>query len=162
MISYKGKLSVVVAIPVLGQLIGTFNLPALLGEVEALYQVAFTFIPPSAVGIANILAVIGAAITAGLHPPAVNIQADLFAKWGLLKAKYELLLNITNLLAQGSVRVYEYEGAAGTFGSELGATLSGADEGGGIAPTQTTFAVLLVAEGGSAGETTLKILRSGA
>lgn len=161
MISYKGKLSVLVAIPVLGQLIGTFNLPALLGELEAVYQMAVTFVPPSAFGIGQIVATILGILQAGLQPPALSLQADLFAKWGLLKAKYELVLTITSLVAQGSVRVYEYDGAAGTFGSELSATLGGADVDGGIAPTQQTFSLLLVAEGGSAGETTLRVLRSG-
>ena len=161
MISYKGKVGVLVALPIFGQILGTIDLGALAGEVAALLAATVTFTPPSVFGIASVVAAITTALGAGFQPPAFDFKGNLLIKLGLLKAKYELLLNIATLVAQGSVRVYEYEGAAGTFGSELGATLSGADEGGGIAPTQSTFAVLLVAEGGSAGETTLKLLRSG-
>jgi hypothetical protein len=161
MISYKGKLGVLVALPIFGQILGALDLSALAGEVAALAAATVTFTPPSVFGIVSVIAAITTALNAGFQPPAFDFKGNLLIKLGLLKAKYELLLKISTLLAQGSVRLYEYDGAAGTFGAELGATLSGADVDGGIAPTQSTFAVLLVAEGGSAGETTLKLLRSG-
>lgn len=162
MITYQGKLSVTAALPIFVQLLGVLDLAGLGAEVAALLAATVVFTPPSIFGIAAVVAAIGAAISAGFQPPAFDFKGNLLIKYGLLKAKYELLLNITNLLAQGSFRVYEYEGAAGSFGSELTTTLAGPDVDGGITPTQTTFAVLLVAEGGSAGETTLKVLRSGA
>lgn len=161
MISYKGKLGLTVAFPLLLQLLGAIDLAGLQAEVAALLQATVTFTPPSIVGILGVVAAIGAALQAGFQPPAVDFKANLLLKLGLLKARLELLLKIRDVLLGGSVRVYEYEGPASAFGSELGATLAGPDVDGGITPSQQTFAVLLVAEGGSSGETTLKILRKG-
>lgn len=161
MISYKGKLSIAQAIPIFAQVVATFDLPGLLGEIAALGSLVVTFTPPSVVGIGAILASIAAALQLGFTPPTFDLKGDLVIKLGLLQAKYDLYFKVANLLVSGSVRLYEYEGQAGTFGSELGATIAGPTVDGGIAPTQQTFAVLLVAEGGTAGETTLKALRGG-
>lgn len=162
MISYKGNLSITVAIPVFAQLLGALDIPGLQAEAAALLQATVTFTPPSLLGVAAVMAAISAAISAGFQPPAVDFKGLLLVKLGLLKARLELLLKIKDLLAGGSVRVYEYDGAAGDFGAELGATLAGPEASGGVAPARGTFAVVLLAEGGTAGETTLKILRSGA
>lgn len=161
MISYKGKLGLLAAFPVVGQLVAAIDIAGLQAEAAALLQASVTFTPPSLVGILAVVAAIGAAIQAGFQPPAVDFKANLLLKLGLLKVRLELLLKIADLLASGSVRLYEYEGAAGAFGTQLGATLAGPDVDGGVAPAQTTFAVVLLAEGGTAGETTLKTLRSG-
>jgi hypothetical protein len=161
MIAYKGKLGVVVALPIFGQLIATLDIPGLTAEVAALFQATVTFTPPSILGILSVVAALGAAIQAGFQPPAFNFQANLLVKYGLLKAKLELILKLTEAIVGGSLRVYEYDGVAGSFGSELATTLAGDDADGGVAPTQSTYAVVLLAEGGSAGETTLRILRSG-
>lgn len=161
MITYEGKKGFTVAFPVVAQLLASFDLGALAGEVAALLQLTVSFTPPSVLGILGVVAAIQAAIQAGFQPPAIDIKGDLVVRYGLLKAKLELLLKIKDVLLSGSFRLYEYDGQAGAFGSELGATLGGADVDGGIAPTQQTFALLLVAEGGSTGATTLKILRSG-
>jgi len=113
------------------------------------------------VGVLSIVAALGAAIQAGFQPPAFDFKANLLLKYGLLKARLELLLKIKDVVFGGSVRLYEYEGQAGTFGSDLGASIAGPAVDGGITPTQQTFAVVLLAEGGTAGETTLKALRGG-
>jgi hypothetical protein len=162
MISYKGNVSATVAIPILGQLLASFDLAGLGAEVAALAQVAFNFTPPTVVGIGAIAAAVTAAIAAGVQPAAIDFKADLIVKYGLLKAKFDLLVQLSGLLAQGSLRVYEYQGAAGSFGPELGATIASSDADGGLPSASGTFAVILLAEGGSAGEATLKILRSGA
>jgi hypothetical protein len=162
MITYQGKLGAMVAIPVFAQIFAAIDLTALAAEVAALLQASLVFTPPSVFGILGVVAAITAAINAGFQPPAFDFKANLLVKYGLLKAKLELLLQIQNILLSGSFRVYEYEGEAGTFGAELGATLAGADVDGGIAPGQSTYAVLLVAEGGTAGETTLRVIRHGA
>lgn len=161
MISYKGKLGVLVALPIFGQLIGAIDIAGLTGEVAALLSASVTFTPPSVFGILAVMAAITASLQAGFQPAAIDFKANLLVKYGLLKARLDLILSITQAIAGGSFRVYEYEGVAGSFGSELTTTLAGADADGGIAPTQSTFAVLLVAEGGTAGATTLRVLRSG-
>lgn len=161
MISYKGKLGLTAAFPLLLQLIGAIDIAGLQAEVAALLQASVTFTPPSIVGVLSIVAALGAAIQAGFQPPAFDFKANLLLKYGLLKARLELLLKIKDVVFGGSVRLYEYEGQAGTFGSELGATIAGPAVDGGITPTQQTFAVVLLAEGGTAGETTLKALRGG-
>lgn len=162
MISYKGKLSVLVALPIFAQLFGAIDLVGMNAEVVALFNASLTATPPSIVGIAAIAAAISAAISAGFQPPVFDFKANFLLKWSLLKARYELLLKLQNLVTSGSVRLYEYEGQAGAFGSELSTMLAGSEVDGGIPPTKSTFAVLLVAEGGTAGETTLKALRGGA
>lgn len=162
MIVYRGKLGVLVAIPVFAQLLGAIDLAGLAAEAAAVLQASVTFVPPSIVGILGVVAAISAAIQAGFQPPVFDFKASLLAKYGLLKARLDLLLKIQDLLTQGSFRVYEYDGLAGTFGDEWKVTLAGADVDGGIAPSQSTYAVLLVAEGGTAGETTLRVLRNGA
>ena len=161
MISYKGKLGLTVAFPLLLQLLGAIDIAGLQAEAAALLQATITFTPPSIVGVLAVVAAIGAALQAGLQPPSFDFKANLLLKLGLLKARLELLLKIRDVLLGGSVRVYEFEGPAASFGAELGATLAGPDVSGGITPTQKTFAVLLVAEGGTSGETTLKALRGG-
>ena len=132
-VSYKGKLSAALAIPVLAQAVASLDIPGLTGQVAALLKITTTFKPPSVGGTLIFAANLAAAASVAIVPPALS----------------------------GSLRVYEYEGVAGSFGSELTTTLAGADADGGIAPTQSTFAVLLVAEGGTAGATTLRVLRSG-
>jgi len=161
MISYKGKLGLTAAFPLLLQLIGAIDIAGLQAEVAALLQASVTFTPPSIVGVLSIVAALGAAIQAGFQPPAFDFKANLLLKYGLLKARLELLLKIKDVVFGGSVRLYEYEGQAGTFGSDLGASIAGPAVDGGITPTQQTFAVVLLAEGGTAGETTLKALRGG-
>lgn len=161
MISYKGKLGLLAAFPVVAQLVGALDIVGLQAEATALAQATVTFTPPSVIGIGAVIAAVAAALQAGFQPPAVDFKAGLLVKLGLLEARVKLLLKITSLLVSGSVRLYEYEGQAGAFGTQLGATLAGPDVDGGVAPTQQTFAVVLLAEGGTAGETTLKTLRSG-
>lgn len=161
MISYKGKLGVLVALPIFGQLIGAFDIAGLTAEVAALLSASVTFTPPSVFGILTVTAAIATAITAGFQPPAIDFKASLLVKYGLLKARLDLILQITSALAEGSLRVYEYNGVAGSFGSELSATLASSDADGGVPSANSAFAVVLLAEGGSAGETTLKLLRSG-
>lgn len=161
MISYKGKLGVLAALPIFGQLVGTLDIPGLTAEVAAVLKASITFTPPSIVGILTVTGAIAAALQAGFQPPAIDFKAVFLAKYALLNARLQLILQITNLIAQGSLRVYEYEGAAGNFGLELSTTLAGPDADGGVAAGQSTFAVILLAEGGTSGETTLRALRSG-
>lgn len=161
MISYKGKLSILVALPLFGQLVATLDIPGLQAEVAALLAATVTFTPPSIVGVLAVVAAIGAAIQAGFQPPSFDFKANLLVKLGLLKAKLELILKLTDLLTGGSVRLYEYEGQSSGFGGQLGTTLAGADPDGGIPPAQPIFAVLLVAEASTSGEVTLKAIRSG-
>lgn len=160
-VSYKGKLSAAVAIPVLAQAVASLDIPGLTGQVAALLKITTTFKPPSVGGTLIFAANLAAAASVAIVPPALSVLGELQIKYGLLKAKLDLVLTIKDLLTSGSLRVYEYEGVAGSFGSELTTTLAGADADGGITPTQSTFAVLLVAEGGTAGATTLRVLRSG-
>lgn len=162
MVTYKGKVGILAAFPMIAQLVGAIDINGLAAEAAALLQASVTFTPPSIVGILGVVAAIGAALQAGFQPPAFDFKADLLVKYGLLKARLELLIKIANILAGGSVRLYEQEGQAGTFGAEWTATLAGADVDGGILPGQSTYALILVAEAGSSGETTLKALRSGA
>lgn len=161
MILYQGKLSVTAALPIFVSFLAALDISGLSAEVAALLQATITFTPPSIVGILAVVAAIGAALQAGFQPPAVDFKANLLIKYGLLKARLELLLQLQDILASGSLRVYEYTGEAGSFGGELGATLAGSDVDGGLPAGTQTFAVVLLAEGGTAGETTLKILRSG-
>jgi hypothetical protein len=161
MISYKGKLSVLAALPMFGQLVATLDIPGLTAEVAALLQASVTFTPPSIIGIGAVVAAIGAAISAGFQPPVFDFAGNFIVKYNLLKVKLELIIEITDLLASGSLRVYEYEGTAGAFGGELTATLAGPDADGGVTSSQSTFAVVLLAEGGTAGETTLRAIRAG-
>lgn len=159
MISYKGKFSVFVALPIFGQIFGAIDLTGMGAEVAALLEASLIATPPSILGIGTIVAAIGAAISAGFQPPALDFKANFLLKWGLLKARYELLLKLQDLVTSGSVRVYEYTGPAGSFGSELASTLAGADVDGGLTSTQSTFALVLLAEGGTAGETSLRAIR---
>lgn len=161
MITYQGKVGILVAFPVFGQLVGAIDINGLAAEAAALLQATVTFTPPSIVGILGVAAAIAAALQAGFQPPAFDFKGNLLIKYGLLKARLDLLLKIANLVASGSVRLYEQEGTAGTFGAEWTSTLAGPDVDGGILATQSTYSILLVAEAGTAGETTLKILRSG-
>lgn len=162
MVTYKGNLSLLVAFPFLGQLVASFDLAGLAAEIAGLVELTATFTPPSVVGILGITGAVAAALQAGFQPPAFDLKASLGVKLGLLKAKYELLLKLSDLLASGSLRVYEYAGPAGQFGPELASTLAGADDAGGVPAGAGAFAVVLLAEGGSAGELTLKTLHSGA
>lgn len=162
MISYKGKLAVAVAIPIVAQLLGAIDIPGMTAQVAALAQLVVNFKPPTVAASVTFALNLLAQAQATVSYPVLQISAELVAKLALLKARLELVIKITDLLAGGSVRVYEYEGAAGNFGAELGATLAGPEASGGVAPSRATFAVVLLAEGGTAGETTLKILRSGA
>lgn len=160
MISYKGKVGVLVALPIMAQLTALLNLAGLQAELAGLVALSFSYTLPSVEGIFQFIATLNAAIPT-FTPPTVDLKADLLVKIGLLQAKIELLLQITNLLASGSLRVYEYEGTAGAFGGELTATLAGPDADGGVTSSQSTFAVVLLAEGGTAGETTLRAIRAG-
>jgi len=136
------------------------NLDGLKAELAGLLQLSVSFTPPSVDGIVKFTLALEAALPS-FTPPTVNFSADILAKIGLLQAKIELILQIANLLASGSLRVYEYEGTAGAFGGELTATLAGPDADGGVTSSQSTFAVVLLAEGGTAGETTLRAIRAG-
>ncbi len=161
MISYKGKVSAALAIPVFAQAIASLDIPGLQGQIAGLARLVLTFRPPSVAGTLVFAAKLAAAASVAVTPPAVSIVGELAVKLALLKAKLELILKLQKLLTSGSFRLYEYEGAAGAFGGELSATLAGPEPSGGIAPTQSTFAVLLVAEGGTSGEATLRALRAG-
>ena len=164
MISYKGKLSLAVAIPVLLQAVLALDIPGIQGQVlgliRAIAQISIK--PPTVAGTLLFAANLAAHASIAVVPPSVSIVASLEAKLALLQLKLQLMLVIKNLLVSGRVRVYEYDGGAGQFGSELATTIAGPEAEGGIAPGQSTFAVILLAEGGTAGETTLKTLRSGA
>lgn len=160
MISYKGKVGVLVALPIMAQLTALLNLAGLQAELAGLVALSFSYTLPSVEGIFQFITTLNAAIPT-FTPPTVDLKADLLVKIGLLQAKIELLLQITNLIASGSLRVYEYEGTAGAFGGELTATLAGPDADGGVTSPQSTFAVVLLAEGGTAGETTLRAIRAG-
>lgn len=164
MISYKGKLGLVVAIPVLAQMIGMIDIPGLTAQVAGLVQLVanFSLTPPTIAAGFQFVANLTAQLQVAVEPPVLQISAELTAKLALFKLRLELILKIVDLVTGGSVRVYEYDGPAGSFGPELGATLGGADVDGGIAPAQQTFAVILLAEGGSSGEVALKTLRGGA
>jgi len=163
-VSYKGNLSAAAAIPVLAQAVATLDIPGLQGQIAGLIKAIaqVTVKPPSVGGTIAFAGKLLAAAQVAVVLPAISVTASLDAKLALLKLKLELALAIKDLLVQGSLRVYEYSGAAADFGDELGATLGGSDADGGLPSASGTFAVILLAEGGSAGETTLKILRSGA
>lgn len=160
-ITYDGKLSAAVAIPVLAQAVASLDIPGLQGQVTGLLKITATFKPPSIAGTLAFAAKLAAAAEVAIVSPAVSILGSLEAKLALLQIRLQLALAIKDLLVSGSFRVYEYEGTAGTFGSELTTTLAGADADGGIAAGQSTYAVLLVAEGGTAGATTLRVIRHG-
>lgn len=162
MIFYRGKVSAAVAIPVLAQAVASLDLPGLQGQIAGLARLTLNFKPPSVAGTLAFAGKLAAAAGVAVVPPSVSILGELQAKLALLKLRLELILKIKDLLTSGSLRLYEYEGEAGTFGAELSTTLAGPEVDGGIPPTRTTFAVLLVAEGGTSGEATLKILRKGA
>jgi hypothetical protein len=164
-VSYKGQLGVLAAIPLVGTLLASIDLDALLGDITGIANLVITVTPPSIIAaaatVADLLAQIQALITAGYQPPSVDVKADLGLKLVALQAKYDLLLQLTDLIASGSLRVYEFSGQAGQFGSELGATLGGTSDQGGVAAGQSAFAVVLMAEAGGSGEVALRVLRKG-
>ena len=164
MITYAGKLALSAALPVMAQAIATLDIPGLQGQVAGLVKVIAnaTVKPPSLSGTITFAGKLLAAAQVAIVPPAVSIVGSLEAKLVLLRARLELALVLKELLVQGSLRVYEYSGPAGQFGPELASTLAGPDDTGGVPAGAGTFAVVLLAEGGSAGELTLKTLRSGA
>lgn len=160
-ISYQGKLGGLVAFPLVGQLVASLDVPGLTAEVAAVLQASVTFTPPSVVGIGLVLSAVLSAVQAGFQPPVFDFAANLSLKYGLLKAKLDLILSLTSVLASGSLRVYEFDGQAGAFGGELGAKLAGPDGDGGVPAASNTFAVVLLAEAGGPDETLLKALRAG-
>lgn len=162
MIAHKGKVSVAVALPVLAQAVASLDIPGLQGQIAGLARLTLNFKPPSVAGTLVFAGKLAAAAGVAVVPPSVSILGELQAKLALLKLKLELVLKIKDLLTSGSLHLYEYEGQAGTFGAELSDLLAGPEVNGGLPPTRSTFAVLLVAEGGTSGEATLKILRKGA
>jgi hypothetical protein len=102
-ISYRGKLSALLALPVLGQMSALLNLDGLKAELAGLLQLSVSFTPPSVDGIVKFTLALEAALPS-FTPPTVNFSADILAKIGLLQAKIELILQIANLLASGSLR----------------------------------------------------------
>jgi len=162
MIDYKGKLGVAVAFPVIAQLLASLDIPGMTAQVAALGQLIANFKPPTVAAGITFAANLTAQINATLNYPVLAISAEIALKLALLKARLELVLKIVNLITQGSLRVYEQQGTAGTFGAEWTLTLAGTEATGGIPPAQSTYAVILVADAGTAGETTLKFLRAGA
>lgn len=160
-ISYQGKLGALVAFPLVGQLVASLDVPGLTAEVAAVLQASATFTPPSVIGIGLVVNAVIAAVLGGFQPPVFDFAAALSLKYGLLKARLDLILSLTGLLASGSLRVYEFDGQAGDFGGDLATTLAGPDSNGGVAPAQSTFAVVLLAEAGGPDETLLKALRGG-
>lgn len=161
MISYKGKVGILVAFPVFVQVLGILDIPGLTAQVAALANLVANFKPPTVAAGLTFAANLLAQINATVSYPVLQISAELVAKLALLKVRLELALKIADLVASGSVRLYEQEGTAGTFGPEWTAQLASADADGGIAASQSTYSILLVAEAGTAGATTLKTLRSG-
>lgn len=161
MISYKGKLAVGLAIPVLAQAVAALDIPGLEGQIAGLVKIIAqaTIKPPSVAGTLVFAGKLLAQAQIAIVPPSLSIVAALDAKLALLNLKLALVLKIKDLLTSGSVRLYEYQGPASSFGPDLSAALAGADAGGGVAPTQSTFAIVLLAEGGTSGEVTLKALR---
>lgn len=160
MISYQGKIGALVAFPVLAQLLAAVDIAGLQAELAGLISLSVSYTVPSVEGLVAFLAQITAALPAFV-PPTVDLKADILAKIGLLEAKITLLLTLTGLVTSGSLRVYEYDGDAGSFGGELSATLAGPDGDGGVPAASTTFAVVLLAEAGGPDETLLKALRAG-
>jgi len=163
-ISYQGKLAAGLAIPVLAQAVAALDIPGLEGQIAGLVKVIAqaTLKPPSVAGTVIFAGKLLAQAQIAIVPPSLSIVAALDAKLALLNLKLQLVLTIKELLTSGSLRVYEFEGQAGAFGPELGATLAGADVDGGVGAAKQTFAVVLLAEGGSSGEVALKTLRGGA
>lgn len=149
MITYRGKKGFLGVFPVMAELLAAFDLAGLQGEIAGLLELTVTFTPPSAAAALEVVAAVTAALNAGFQPPAVDFKADLLAKLGLLQAKLELILAITELVASGSVGLYDFDGQAGNLGPELGNKLGGPEADGGIEPTEPTFAVVLLAGGSS-------------
>jgi hypothetical protein len=143
---FLGKKSLALAVPMLATLVAAFDLAGLAGEIAALTAITVTFVPPSIVGVISLIAGLQAAIDAGLQPPSVTIQADLIVKLGLLKAKFDLLVSITNLLLAAGVHAYVYEGAASGMGTALGAEFTPGPSQGGITSAGSVYSVVLVVE----------------
>lgn len=161
MISYKGNLSILLVFPVMAQMVGIIDIPGLTAQVAAMTQLVANFKPPTVAASLSFLATLTANIQATVSYPVVQISAELLAKLALFKARLELILQITDIVFGGSVRLYEYDGAAGNFGPDLTSALAGPEADGGVAADRSTFALVLLAEGGTSGETTLRALRSG-
>lgn len=161
MIDYKGKLSILLVFPVVGQMVGMIDIPGLTAQVAALAKLVVDFKPPSIAAGLEFAANLTAQLQAAATPPSLQISAELVAKLALFKARLELILKIVNLLTGGSVRVYEYDGLAGSFGPELTTTLAGADADGGVSAGQSSYALVLLAEAGSSGEIAVKAMRAG-
>ncbi len=160
MILFRGKVPMLVAIPVFGQLSALINIDALKAELAGLLQLSINFTPPSIKGILDFTAALNLALPS-FTPPSVDFKADLLLKIGLLKAKIELILKITQIVFGGSVGVYEYDGLPGNFGPELNSTMLGPEPDGGLPPSKNIFGVILVAEAGTSGEVALKAVRQG-
>jgi hypothetical protein len=145
-IRYLGKKAIGVAIPVLAQLLATFDLPGLAGEIAALATITVSFVPPSIVGILQLIADINAKIQAGIQPVTVQLNVDLIARLGLLKVKLALLLEITKLLLAAGVHAYVYEGPAAGMGPDLTDEFSPGPSQGGITAGGQIYSVVLVVE----------------
>ncbi|WP_437647875.1 hypothetical protein [Sorangium sp. So ce362] len=82
----------------------------------------------------SIVANIQEAITLGLTPPSLSLQAeiaaditaDLTAKLGTIEAQVAIAAALQALLATGGVRLLRFAGAQNAFGGELGTALGGA------------------------------------
>ena len=161
MIDYKGKLSILLVFPVVGQMVGMIDIPGLTAQVAALAKLVADFKPPTIAAGFQFVANLTSQLQAAVEPPVLQISAELLAKLALFEARLELIIKIVGILTGGSVRVYEYDGLAGSFGPELTTTLAGPDVDGGVAADQSTFALVLLAEAGSSGEIAIKAMRAG-
>lgn len=95
-----------------------------------------------------IVANIQQAITLGITPPSLTLQAeiaagitaDLTAKLGTIEAQVAIAAALQALLATGGVRLLRYSGAQNAFGAELAAAL-------GPDPSSCNALVLLTTSG---------------
>lgn len=146
MLKFLGKMQLAAAIPIMASLMATLDIPALVAEIAGLTQLIISFTPPSIAGILGIIGGITAALP-NFVPPSFDVKIDLGIKLELLKAKLDLLLKIKDLLLAGGLHVYNYQGAASSFGTSVDHEFVPGPSQGGIPAAGNIFVVLLVAEG---------------
>jgi hypothetical protein len=160
MMRFLGRVSVAVAIPVLAQAMAALDIPGLQGEIAALVNLIINYQPPTLAASFQFVARLLAQLQVSAEPPALTIQVELIAKLALLKVRLEFLLQVVSLLTRGGIQMYEYEGQAGSFGSELTATLAGPEPEGGVPAGDRAYALVLLGTGSSTIET-LKLVKGG-
>jgi hypothetical protein len=86
---------------------------------------------------------LGLAVSLGITPPSLDVQLAIVTALVLeLKAKLQIILDLSNLLG-ASVHLYRYDGATGSFGTEMQTELSGGLPGG--SGSDTAFALTFIA-----------------